>query len=388
MSGVRRVVITGVGMVGPLGVGLSATLDAVRAARSRIAPVAAFDARGFAQDLAGEVAFDARPFFRVPKALKLTDRPTRFAVAAAGMALSDARWPASAAAEERLGVLVGRSGSDMQVDAIGAALRFDPDPRVSSDVARFSERVLGGLNPLWLIVNLPNMTSAHVAIQLNARGPVSTVMSDWPAGLQALAEAREWIANGEADAVVAGGADSGVLPLAFGGYEQAGLFDETSRAAGCGFVPAEGAVMMLLEEIGAATSRNIGWRAELVGWGAAAGAPPHEDAGNAAAAIVRAMRSAIDDAGWNPEAVSLILPGSSFSRAAQEAERLALDAVFGNRVPAVRSGICQAIGGHMLAAAAPAELAVRIAGPGEDPVRILCNACAPSGQAVTLAVTT
>src|SRR5262249_51326109 len=182
-----RVVITGVGAITPLGHTLAATIDALSSARSAIGPAAIFDATAFACSDAAEIRdWDPRPSFRVPKALKLADRPARFAVAAAGMALDRARWPRDDASCERLGVAIGSSGSDLQARDIGRALAHDRDGESARDIGVFADRILGGLNPLWLLVSLPNMTSAHVAIQLQARGPNTTIMSDCAAGHQAI----------------------------------------------------------------------------------------------------------------------------------------------------------------------------------------------------------
>ena len=112
------------------------------------------------------------------------------------MALDHARWPRDEHRLDALGVVIGSSGSDLQVPDIARALAGDEDARSAADIAYFAERMLSGLNPLWLLVSLPNMTSAHVAIQLRARGPNSTIMSDWVAGHQAIGEAAEWIRCG------------------------------------------------------------------------------------------------------------------------------------------------------------------------------------------------
>jgi 3-oxoacyl-[acyl-carrier-protein] synthase II len=180
---------------------------ALAADRSAIAPASIFDAGGFACTDSAEIRdWDPRPSFRVPKALKLTDRPARFAVAAARMALVDARWDVDDdMRQESLAVVIGSSGSDLQARDLAHALGDDPSGETANDVPVFADRILNRLNPLWLLVSLPNMTSAHVAIQVQARGPNSTIMSDWTAGLQAIGEAVEWISAGEADAVLAGG---------------------------------------------------------------------------------------------------------------------------------------------------------------------------------------
>lgn len=248
----RKAVVTGIGLVTPLGNGLAANVEALSSGRSAVAPAKAGEGPP-GWNFARVPDFDPRPYFRVPKAIKLADRRTRMAVAAASMAIADAGIAAGELDPERLGVIVGTSGSDLQADELGRAMAGERE-RAAGDIAWFAERILSDLNPLWLIVNLPNMVSAHVAIQLDAQGPNSVVMTDWIAGLQAIEEGAEWVRAGEADAVLAGGAESGVLPFVMSSYAQAG------RAGAPGDGPAElaladGAAIFLVEDEGRARAR-------------------------------------------------------------------------------------------------------------------------------------
>jgi 3-oxoacyl-[acyl-carrier-protein] synthase II len=276
----RRVVVTGIGIVTPFG-NLAQTQAAIAAGRCALAPVQAFDASPFAESRGGECrTFDPKPWFRQPKALKLADRRTRLAVAAAGMAMADAGLdgragdgerraggPSSTISDQRsaisdqrtanLGVVIGTSGSDLQTEDCARAVG-SPDDGDARDIAYFGGRVLRKLNPLWLLVNLANMASAHVAIQLDAHGPNSTVTTDWIAGLQAIGEAARWIACDEADIVIAGGADCGVLPFVYASLEHSGLL-------GHGFVPAEGAALFALESLDHAQERGARIYGEVTG---------------------------------------------------------------------------------------------------------------------------
>ncbi|MEO8137626.1 MAG: beta-ketoacyl synthase N-terminal-like domain-containing protein [Betaproteobacteria bacterium] len=235
----RRAVLTGSGVVTPFG-DLPQSIDAIRERRSALGPVRAFDASSFRESRGGEChAFDARPWFRIPKALKLADQRTRLAVAAASMACAAAHLDGPMAANA--GVLVGSSTHDMQIADLGRAL----GPRSEGDVLDidyFGTRILRKLPPLWLLVNLPNMASAHVAIQLGAHGPNSTITTDWISGLQAIGEAARWIADGDADVVIAGGADCGVLPMLYATLDEEGYF-------GGAFVPGDGAALFVVEEL-------------------------------------------------------------------------------------------------------------------------------------------
>jgi 3-oxoacyl-[acyl-carrier-protein] synthase II len=373
----RRVVVTGAGVISPLGHSLQATTGAIAAGHSAIAAASLFDARGFQSADAAEIAdWDPRPSFRLPKALKLADRPARFAVASAQMALDDGRYPRAEDALVQLGVALGSSGSDLQArDLVRALGRPASDWRVD-DIAAFGGRILDGLNPLWLLVSLPNMTSAHVAIQLEAHGPNTTIMSDWTAGHQAIGEGALWVDMGEADAVLAGGADCAIQPFAFAAFEQAGLLP----AAGTldGLVPSEGAAVFLLEDREAAAARGVTPWAELRGY---AGRASSGDGG--ASALADALADALTTAGWSADEVTVCgvtRPATTVHR------RAACDAVsdtFGGRLaPVSFSGSL----GFALAAAAPIELAVLLAT--HPASRVLSGSLGSSGEAVALAFET
>jgi 3-oxoacyl-(acyl-carrier-protein) synthase len=382
----RQVVVTGVGVVTPLGHDLATTLSRLKRGDTGIGPVTAFDASHFADMRAAEVkGFEPRVHFRAPKSIKLTDRVARFAVAAGRMALADAGYPRTPEALEGVGVVIGSSGSDLQAKDLAAALGPDAVSRAIDHIPFFADRILSGLNPLWLLINLPNMASAHVAIQLGARGPNSTVMTDWIAGSQALAEACDWIRTGETQAVLAGGADSGVYPFAFGSYEQEGLLGNGRTAMGTtGFVPGEGAGILLVEEAAHARARGARVYGEIVAHAAASGPPGSDD--QADRALNRTLEQVLRDAGWRTEDVRAISPASVFAQPFCGDERDALGAVLGAAGAAIpRVGYRSQLG-HALAAAGPIDLALlladddRIAGP------TICNALGFSGQAASLAV--
>lgn len=358
----RRVVITGSGVVTPLG-DLAATVDAVAARRSAIAPVSAFDASSFREGRGGECTwFDPKPWFRTPKPLKLADRRTRLAVGAAAMAWQAAGLDGSSA--EATGVVVGTSASDMQAEDCGRALgpRGEGD---AADIDRFGERMLRRLNPLWLLVNLANMASAHIAIQLETRGPNSTITTDWIAGLQAMQEAARWIAGGEADVVIAGGADCGVLPFAYASYEAEGIFGTDAPS----FVPADGAGMFVLEELEHARKRGTRILGEVLGHATAFGEEGLSDS------IRRAFAMA---GGSQPD---LVCDAAAFTPALRSRETRALATAL-NRVP--QRFELHSLTGHPLAASAPIALAVALARATEETV--LVNSLGAFEQACALVV--
>jgi 3-oxoacyl-[acyl-carrier-protein] synthase II len=373
----RRAVITGVGVMTPLGHTLEMTTDAIAAGRTAIGPASLFDASGFPSGDAAEITdWDPRPSFRMPKALKLADRPARFAVASARMALEAAAYPRTGRSFADLGVAIGSSGSDLQARDLVRALASPngaPGWRVD-DIAAFADRMLNGLNPLWLLVSLPNMTSAHVAIQVEAQGPNTTIMSDWTAGHQAIGEAALWIEMNETDAALAGGADCGVHPFAFVAYDQAGLLPNGDRH---GLVPSEGAALFVLEAAECAAARGTPARGEIQGY---ATATSSGDCG--ATALHDALAAALDDAGWSAKEVDVC----GITRPAGPAHDRLGDVVcslFGGRLRPI--DFSRSIG-FALAAAAPIELAVLM---GMYPsAKVLSGCVGSSGEAAALAIET
>jgi 3-oxoacyl-[acyl-carrier-protein] synthase II len=385
MTAERRVVVTGIGMVTPLGPDLERTWQALESGQSGLGPVSRFDASGFAEKTGGEVRdFDPRPHFRVPKALKLTDHRTKLAVAAASMALDDAGFVDREFDRGRLGVLVGSSGSDLQTEDLARALRGDADMACATNIRAFAERILTGLNPLWLLVNLPNMISAHVAIQLESNGPNSTVMTDWVAGSQAIGEAMGWIAEGEADAVLAGGADTGLTPFVFSAYQVEGLFCLQDEALPSRFVVAEGAAMLVLEEREHARRRSARVYGDLKSY-ATASFPLDEQN----CAVEETMSVAVEQAGWDKCEIEALCSASVFAAPYWRAERRAVHRLFGSsRSAGPRLLEFKSRMGHTLAASGAIEVALTLKSLAGSRTRgaALCNALGFSGQAATLAV--
>jgi 3-oxoacyl-[acyl-carrier-protein] synthase II len=369
----RRTVITGIGAVTPLAPDLDATVEKLRQGLSAIAAVRRFDAQGCRSNRGAEIQeLDARAFFRAPKSIKLTDERTRFAVAAASMALRDAALTAGDFDADRAGVIVGSSGSDLQVEDLGRAL----DRCDAGDLAAFGRQILSGLNPLWLLVNLPNMVSAHVSIQFDLRGPNSTVMTDWIAGVQAIGEAASWIENDEADIVVAGGSDSGVLPFVYANYEEGRMFDAER------FVPGDGAALFVLEEREHALRRGARIRGEVVS--CAVAAPPADDRENSLAVCIE---DALSRAGWRSDEVSAISPASVPHRVYDDLERSAIESTF-PASPEVRvlDSNRQALG-FALAAASAIDIAIHLRSDERDRnEKMIANSLGFLRQAATICI--
>lgn len=325
--------MTGIGLVTTLG-GSSAEVRSRLAAGEVAANRTVPGAPGLR--LATIDGFSARPHFRQPKALKLTDRKTQLAVAAAMLAVADAGL-AEEVARDDWAIVLGCSASDLQCAELARALApLDPaaPERAVDDLPHFAERVLGGLNPLWLLINLPNMVGAHVGIQLASHGPNHTLTGDSIAGTQALGEAWLAIAGGEREIALAGGADAPLDPFDLGI-----LATDHRQTEGPPFLVSEGAAVWVLEEREQAHRRGARVLGEIHGYASAAAI-----GGDAAGARRRAVGGAIGAIGASG--------GSEASG----------DARWQGSVGAAttREEIHHRLG-HALAAAGPIEGAIRLA---------------------------
>lgn len=318
------------------------------------------------KDAAEVGELDARSFFRAPKSLKLTDSRTQFAVAAASMALRDAGLEPGHFDPDRAGVIVGSSGSDLRVEELARALKGCD----AGDPAAFGRQILSGLNPLWLLINLPNMVSAHVSIQFDFRGPNSTVMTDWIAGIQAIGEAASWIENGEADVVLCGGADCGVLPFVLSNYEDLQQFH-----------PGDGAAVFVLEERDHALRRGARVHGEIV---ASASGPAPDDADENSLALT--MGEALDRAGWTARDVSSFLPARVPHDAYRDFESAAAELTFGRFRPRWTPSHREVLG-FPLAAASAIDIAIQLRSNREEPEdRMLANSLGFTRQAASLCI--
>lgn len=359
----RRVVVTGVGLVTTLG----RSCDEIRNRLAGGEVAASRPVTGApGLRLATIDGFEARPHFRQPKALKLTDRKTQLAVAAAAMAVADAGLAGDAERDD-WAIVLGCSASDLQSAELARALAGagpETPERAVDDLRLFAERILGKLNPLWLLVNLPNMVGAHVGIQLASHGPNHTLTGDWIAGTQALGEAYLAIAGGERELALAGGADAPLDPFDLGC-----LATRQTSDGGPPFTVAEGAAVWVLEERGHARRRGARELGEIRSYASAAAID-----GDLAGAIQRAATAALAGVGEAADAPARALVASAAHRAT------------------LASRESQRRFGHALAASGPIEGALWLAelaeeGGGEPAAAGLLLAVGTLGQCAALRLT-
>ena len=360
----RRVVITGIGVVTGLGIGVESLWEGLLSGRSAIGPVRAFDASAFPVKLAAEVdeSFRVRDF--VPKhyrkATKVMCRDIELAVAAAGEAIVDGGlctgWNADGAGEgvytyhpSRFGCQIGAGLIVADIDEISGAFATaedEPGDPESFSLKNWGERGMQNLTPLWMLKYLPNMPACHVTIVHDCQGPSNTITCTEVAGCLSLGEARRVIERGDADICFAGGAESKVNPLGMLRQIYAGVMAETSDAdianptgavkpfskEARGSVPGEGGALLLIEDYDEAKKRQGKIYAEVVGFGAAQSTDLCSgkiDPGEDGEGLAWAIEQAIDDAGIEANEIDAIVPMGYGTKSYDLAEVAALRRVMG-----------------------------------------------------------
>ncbi len=351
LSSRPRVVITGVGAVTPLGLNVPEMWDALLAGRSGVTKITQFDASDLACQIAAEVKnFDPKRYINF-KAARRMARVSQLAVAAAQEAIKDAGLEKPVPEPERTGVLVGT--------AMGGYERADMAAQ------EYQRKGIRSVGPFDLISSLPNMPAYHVGHDIEAKGPLSTVVAACATGTQAIGDGAEWIRRGAADLVVAGGAEGLIYYANVVGFiAMRGLSlrnDEPERAsrpfdAGRdGFVIGEGAGILVLERLEHALERGAHIYAELLGYGFSAdafnvAAPDPEGAG-----AIRAMRWAIQDAGVSPDQVDTINAHGSSTPLNDPIETKAVKTLFGDHAYRLTMNSSKSMLGHLLGAAGAVE---------------------------------
>ena len=361
MSALREVVITGAGVVSPLGHTPAELFDQLLAGTSAIAPLEGMDVGPFPCKVAARVqGFKARNWVSNRKNLKLMSDAVRFGMGALKRAHADAGLDDADVAPERLGIFVGAGTAVGRTqDLIPAIERSVVDG--TFDPAAFGDVGMHAINPLWLLKGLSNNVLGFGTADLDARGVNQNYCNSGVGGLQAIGEAAWALVEGKADAILAGSADSAVNALHLTGFGrlramtgQTGDFPvRPFDARHDGFAPGEGAAFFVLEREAHAQARGARVLGRIVGYGDGCGA--HALSAGDLEVITHACRRAIDRAGWTPDQVDLIYAHGNGTPVYDRREAEAFAAVFGEKGPAVTSNKAQI--GHPMAAGGPLSLA-------------------------------
>jgi 3-oxoacyl-[acyl-carrier-protein] synthase II len=366
----RRVVVTGIGVVAPNGIGRRPFWDACVEGRSGVRTIQSFDSSAHPVRVAAEVVdFDPLPF--VPgshrKSLKIMGRATRFGVAAAGLAVQDSGLDLGKENPERLGVVVGSGMVPIDLPEVAPLIleACSGDGQWHSD--RLGRHGTQGMFPLWILKYLPNMTAAHISLIHNAQGPNNTIVTACAAGTQAVGEGFRLIARGDADLVLAGGADSRLDPLLLLAYTALGAISPSDRpphevsrpfdAERDGFVLGEGAGILVLEDLEHARARGATIYAEVLGMGTSFDAYAVTKPDPEAKGAVRAIRWALQEAKIDPRDVDYINAHGTSTRLNDLMETLAVKQVFGEVARKLPLSSIKSMVGHLIGAAGAVEAA-------------------------------
>ena len=352
----RRVVISGIGLVTPLGSALDEFWANIVSGKSGVARVSKFDANGLPTTIGAEIKnFDPGEYIDKKQAKRM-DISQQYAMVAAGMAIADSKINLGSVDLDRAGVIIG--------SGIGGLMTFETQHTVL--IQKSPLRV----SPFFIPMMIADMASGLVSIQYGLKGPNYATVSACASASHAIADACMLIQRGTADMMVAGGSEASVTLTSYAGFCAAKALstrnDEPERAsrpfdAGRdGFVLGEGSGVFLLEEFEHARARNARIYAEISGFGMSADAyhmtAPSPDGDGAA----RSMKSAIADAGIKPEDVDYINSHGTSTELGDIAETLAIKSVFGDRAYKIPVNSTKSMIGHLLGAAGAVEVAATI----------------------------
>ncbi|MFA4029299.1 MAG: hypothetical protein GDYSWBUE_002157 [Candidatus Fervidibacterota bacterium] len=348
----ERVVITGLGCVTPLGIGVEESWLAAINGKSGIGRLTHFDASEYTSQIAGEVKnFDPEQFMD-PKEVRKADRFVQFAVASTKMALEDAGIKINSHNADRIGVYIG--------SGIGGTWTWEYNHRM------LLEKGPKGVSPRFVPMIICNMAAGHTAIIIGARGPNLSAVTACASAGHSIALAVQAIKSGMADVMIAGGSEAAISPLAVAGFCSMKALstrnDEPQKssrpfdAKRDGFVIAEGAGVVILERLSHAIKRGARIYAEVVGIGFSADAYHVTAMSEDGDGPARAMKMALDIAGLSPTEVDYINAHATSTPQGDKAEVKAIKRVFGEYASKVAVSSTKSMTGHMLGAAGGVEL--------------------------------
>ncbi len=353
----RRVVVTGLGVVSSVGIGIQPFWDSLSNGRSGIDLISMIpNFRAYPSQVASEVRdFDPRDYMDFKEARRMS-RMSHFAVAAARMALEDSKLTLTEPADD-IAVVMGSGGPAY--------------PETEQAVLTMAQRGGSKVSPFFFPSALPNMAACQIAIQLGLRGANQTVTTACAASSQAIGEAAEWLIRGDTEVVLAGGTEAPICELTLAGFcamraLSVGYNDEPQRASRPfdarrdGFVPAEGAAVLVLETLAHARARGARIYAEYLGYGATADAFHITAPDPVGQGATRAMQRAMRRAGVTPQQIDYINAHATSTPAGDQSETLAIKAAMGEYASTVAISSTKSMIGHLTGAAGAVEAVATI----------------------------
>ena len=350
----RRVVITGIGVVSPVGNDLASFWESLKAGRSGIGSISAFDTEKFDCKIAGEVrGYDPTPYYKTPKDVRRTDRYTQLAVGAAKMSLDDSGLDLASIDLDRAGVMIG--------SGVGGLATME------TQVAQMQTKGPDRTSPFMIPMMISNMASGFISMEHGLRGPNMAIVTACATANHCMGEAWRIIKFGDADIILAGGSEACIVPVGIAGFAAMRALslrnDEPERASRPfdkernGFVMGEGAGVIILEEYEHAKKRGAKIYCELAGYGLTAdayhmSAPMPEGEGAA-----RCMHMAMKHAKVNPQDVDYINAHGTSTPIGDACETKAVKRAFGESAHKVAVSSTKSMTGHLLGAAGAVEMA-------------------------------
>lgn len=352
----RRVVITGLGTYNPLGNDPDTTWNMAVAGKSGIGPITSFDARDLRTQFAGELkSFDPVSIFGNKRARRM-DRVSQMALAAADQALEDAAFTDKGIDLEMVGVVLGVGLGNLASTVEG--------------INTFNERGARWVSPFFMPMMLADSPAAMISITHGLRGPNMAVVTACAAGTNAIGEAAKMIQRGAAELMLAGGSEAPILPVAIAGFNATGAISTNNEdPVGAsrpfdderdGFVVGEGAAILVLEEMEHALERNVRIYGEVLGYGTSADAYHMSAPDKNGAGAVRAIQSALGDAGISPADVDYINAHGTSTKLNDKSETAAIKKVFGELAYHIPISSTKSAHGHLLGAAGALEALISI----------------------------
>lgn len=347
----KRVVITGLGAVTPVGIGIDAFWQSLINGKSGIERITRFDPSDYSTQIAGEVKdFDASQFIDKKEAKRM-DRCTQFAIAAAKMAFQDAGIDFDQEDRSRMGTLIGTGIGGMDTLHDQYKTLFDKGP--------------GRISPFFVPMMIANMPAGQTSITFGLQGPCSCVVTACATGTNAIGDAFKIIQRGDADVMVAGGTEAAISPSAVAGFcamkAMSTRNDEPQKASRPfdkdrdGFVMGEGAGIIIMETLDHALARGAKIYAEIVGYGSNADAYHITAPAPEGAQAAKCMAMALKDAGMEPKEVDYINAHGTSTPLNDKNETLAIKALFGDHAQKLKVSSTKSMTGHLLGAAGGIE---------------------------------
>jgi 3-oxoacyl-[acyl-carrier-protein] synthase II len=350
------VVVTGVGLLTPLGLGTEATWEAIRAGKSGIGRITQFDPSAFSCQIAGEVkGFDPASYIE-KKEIKKMGRFIQFAIPAAEWALKSSELQITPENAERVGVYIGSGIGGFEIMEREHQTLLEHGPR--------------RISPFFIPAMIVNLASGHVSMRSGAQGPNSATATACTTSAHSIGDSFRIIARGDAEAMICGGTEACITPMGIGGFAAMRALStrnaEPERASRPwdrdrdGFVVGEGAGILVLEDLEGARQRGAPILAEIVGYGMSGDAyhvtAPPEDGGGA----FRVMRNSLRDAGIDPSQVDYINAHGTSTEVGDRAETVAIKRAFGEHAYKLAVSSTKSMTGHLLGGAGGIEAGMTV----------------------------